>query len=325
MANFRYPLRGPVVGGTDKQHPTEAIDYVVFQRCRIKYKNTNGNSYYGLNLPGNNVEVENNKNRVYLPIPPGLQTSYSPAYRQVDLGLMGAALAAGMGGAINDAAAGKDGSYSEMAKQVQDLAAGILPEFTAAAFAGVANSASQALGLAGAVDAQSLAQLTSGKIFNPYTEQLFTNMQFRGHAFNFKMFARNNKEAEEIDKIIRYFKTGATPIIKSQSGDKDKKRARYMEVPDKFDIKFIRLDPRTNSFTENKELHFKIFRSVCTNVAVNYTPDGQYNALEQDPAGLTRADKDGHEAGAIHVPAVNLSLSFAETRFVGQADIKDGY
>ena len=167
-----------------------------------------------------------------------------------------------------------------------------------------------------------LAQLSSGKIFNPYTEQLFNNMQFRSHAFNFKMFARNKKEAEEIDKIIRYFKTGATPII--QGNNDDKKRARYMEVPDKFDIKFLRLDPRTNSFTENKELHFKIFRSVCTNVAVNYTPDGQYNALEQDPDGLTRSDKDGGK-GAIHVPAINLSVSFAETRFVGQADIKDGY
>lgn len=322
MANFRYPLRGPVVGSTDKQHPTEAIDYVVFQRCRIKYKG-NQSGYYGLNLPGNSIQVENNPNRVYLPIPPGLSTSYNPAYSQMDLGIMGAALAAGMGGAINDAAAGKDGSYSEMAEKVQALAAGVLPEFTAAAFAGVANSASQALGLAGGVNAQALAQLSSGKIFNPYTEQLFNNMQFRSHAFNFKMFARNNKEAEEIDKIIRYFKTGATPII--QGNNDDKKRARYMEVPDKFDIKFLRLDPRTNAFTENKQLHFKIFRSVCTNVAVNYTPDGQYNALEQDPASLTRGEKNSKEGKAIHVPAINLSVSFAETRFVGQADIKDGY
>ena len=322
MANFRYPLRGPVVGGTDKQHPTEAIDYVVFQRCRIKYKG-NQSGYYGLNLPGNKIEVAFNDNRVYLPIPAGLSTAYSPAYSQADLGIMGAALAAGMGGAINDAAAGKDGSYSEMAEKVQALAAGILPEFTAAAFAGVANSASQALGLAGGVNAQALAQLSSGKIFNPYTEQLFNNMQFRSHAFNFKMFARNNKEAEEIDKIIRYFKTGATPII--QGNNDDKKRARYMEVPDKFDIKFLRLDPRTNAFTENKELHFKIFRSVCTNVSVNYTPDGQYNALEQDPPSLTRGEKNSKDGKAIHVPAINLSVSFAETRFVGQADIKDGY
>ena len=153
MANFRYPLRGPVVGSTDKQHPTEAIDYVVFQRCRIKYEG-NQSGYYGLNLPGNKIQVENNPNRVYLPIPPGLSTSYNPAYSQMDLGIMGAALAAGMGGAINDAAAGKDGSYSEMAEKVQSLAAGVLPEFTAAAFAGVANSASQALGLAGGVNAQ---------------------------------------------------------------------------------------------------------------------------------------------------------------------------
>ena len=322
MANFRYPLRGPVVGSTDKQHPTEAIDYVVFQRCRIKYEG-NQSGYYGLNLPGNKIQVENNPNRVYLPIPPGLSTSYNPAYSQMDLGIMGAALAAGMGSSINSASAGEDQSYSKMAEQVQALAAGVIPEFTASAFAGVANSASQALGLQGGVSAQALAQLTSGKIFNPYTEQLFNNMQFRNHAFNFKMFARNKKEAEEIDKIIRYFKTGATPII--QGNNDDKKRARYMEVPDKFDIKFLRLDPRTNAFTENKELHFKIFRSVCTNVAVNYTPDGQYNALEQEPPGLTRADKDGKKGGAIHVPAVNLSLSFAETRFVGQADIKDGY
>ena len=322
MANFRYPLRSPVVGSTDKQHPTEAIDYVVFQRCRIKYEG-NQSGYYGLNLPGNKIQVENNPNRVYLPIPAGLSTSYNPAYSQSDLGIMGAALAAGMGGAINNASAGEDQSYSKMAEQVQALAAGVLPEFTAAAFAGVANSASQALGLGGTVNAQALAQLASGKIFNPYTEQLFNNMQFRSHAFNFKMFARNKAEAEEIDKIVRYFKTGATPIIQGENDDK--KRARYMEVPDKFDIRFLRLDPRTGSFSDNQELHFKIFRSVCTNVAVNYTPDGQYNALEDYSAGLTRADKNGEKGGAIHVPAINLSVSFAETRFVGQADIKDGY
>ena len=128
------------------------------------------------------------------------------------------------------------------------------------AIAQIANSASGALGLAGSIDANALQQLTKGKIFNPYTEQLFSNMTFRSHQFSFKLFARDPDEAEEINKIVRYFKQGATPIL-------NKDPNKFMEVPDKFDIKFVRMDPTMKTFRNSNEMHFKMFSSVCNGIS----------------------------------------------------------
>ena len=312
MANFRYPLQPPVVSNSLADGGTDLIDYVVFQRKRLLYKD-NSKGYYGLNLPSNKVNTNANPNRVYLAMPPQLQTAYQPGYRQVDLGAVGMALSElGMDVVKN----GMD--LDQLTNLVQTTTGAIAPEFTAGALTGLANSASAAFGLAGNIDANALAQLSGGKIFNPFTEQLFSNMAFRTHSFNFKMFSRSPNEAREVNRIIRYFKEGATPII----GGDNAQTARFMEVPDKFDIKFIRLDPVSGSFTESADLHFKIFLSVCNNVTVNYTPDGQYNAFRSPDLGVDSTD--GPTPG-VQVPAINLQLQFAETRFVSQADISKGY
>ena len=43
-----------------------------------------------------------------------------------------------------------------------------------------------ALGLAGNVDANALQALTQGRVFNPYSEQLFNNMEFSDSQFLFQ-------------------------------------------------------------------------------------------------------------------------------------------
>jgi len=312
LANFRYPLQPPVVSDSLADGGTDLTDYVVFQRKRILYED-NSKGYYGLNLPSNKVSTKKDPNRVYLAMPPQLQTAYRPGYRNVDLGVAGMALSI-----LGMDVLKKGFELNKLTELVQETAGAIAPEFNAAALSGLANSASQALGLAGNIDSNAFAQLSGGKVFNPYTEQLFSNMAFRTHTFNFKMFSRSPAEAREVNRIIRYFKEGATPII----GGDDALSARFMEVPDKFDIKFIRLDPSSGSFTESADLHFKIFLSVCNGVTVNYAPDGQYNAFRSPDLGVDSSD--GPVPG-VQVPAVDLQLSFAETRFVSQADISKGY
>ena len=294
--NFRYPLQAPVVGGDG---PTEATDYVMFRRFRIDFNDTESN-YYGLNIPNNGARRDHNKDRVYIAMPTSLQTSYNPTYKQVELGAMGLAMVKG----VNDT------STEGLTKTVQEMAAAALPEFMNSAFVQAASSASSLLGLQGNLDSNSLAALTGGKVFNPYSEQLFSNMQFRNHQFQFKMFARNKAESEEIAKIIRYLKAGALPQF---GGD----QSRFIEVPDKFEIRFIRMDPRGRA-TESDDLHFKIHASVCTGIDVNYTPDGQYNAFRDTALG-TGTNKP------MQVPAVNVSLRFTETRFVTSSDVTNGY
>ena len=54
----------------------------------------------------------------------------------------------------------------------------------------------QALGLAGNVDASSLLAIGKGKVFNPFQEQIFSNMNFRTHQFTFKFILDLSKKQE---------------------------------------------------------------------------------------------------------------------------------
>ena len=311
---FTYPLRAPVSGKTAADNPTEVIDYVVFQRKRIKYKD-GGKPYYGLNVPNNKAEFKKNDFKVYIAMPQNIQTAYQPTYRQLNIGVGGRAL-------IQTLGSGND--YESLAKTLEDASKAALPEFTIGTFAQAAQGAAQFLGLAGQIDANSIIELTQGRVFNPYTEQLFNNMQFRQHNFSFKMFARNEKESKEIQSIIRYMKTGAVPRYGTDS-DRDVDNAdRFFEVPDKYDIKFIRVNPNTGAVAEN--LHFKIHTSVCSGVSVNYTPDGQYNAIKPEGRSATWNGAEGTVEGSpLQVPAVVLNMSFTETQFVTQRDVVRGY
>ena len=292
-STLRYPLEPPVVGNTVGEGPTQAVDYVMFRRKRIKYKKDGGSGNYNqLNLPGNDVSFDYNDQSVYLAMPPQLATAYNPAYTTQNLGVGGMAMAGISGITLKEESEQSD--LDSIVSTLQDAATGALPEVINSAKAQFANAASQMLGIGGNINANTIAQLAGGKVFNPYTEQLFNNMTFRSHAFNFKLFSRSPDEARENKLIIDYFKKGATPIINDSPN-------RFMEVPDKFDIKFVRMDPQKRQFSESNELHFKIFTSVCAGVNVKYTPDGQYNAFAETSMGTTEM---------MQVPAVTLSLTF---------------
>ena len=277
----------------------------MFQRKRINYDDKNDSNYYGLNVPNNSVSTKNNKARVYIAMPQNLQTAYQPTYRKVDMGVVGMAMSEGL--SSND--------LEGVVDALQTAASAALPEFATGAIAQVAQGAASALGLAGNVDANALMALTQGKVFNPYSEQLFSNMQFRTHNFTFKMFARSERESQEINNIIKYLKQGALPIY----GDTEEgKAARFFEVPDKFDIKFVRLSPDGQTLSDSEDLHYKIHTSVCTGIDVNYTPDGQYNAIKNNNLG-TGDDKP------LQVPVVTVNCRFTETQLVTQQQIKEGY
>ena len=98
-------------------------------------------------------------------------------------------------------------------------------------------------------------------------------------------------------------------------------KGKFLKIPDRFQLQFLRYDPGTGKLS-NAE-HYKFHPCVCTNVSVNYTPDGQYVSFKDAIAALdSTSDKPNSQ---ILVPAVEVGLSFAETRFVTQADIAAGY
>lgn len=342
---LKYPLKAPVSGdyldGPDG--PTGPIDYLKIQRFRIDYgKSESG--YGGNNLPGSKVETITNDTVAYLAMPSALATSYNADYEQVALG------AFGVFGAQTVSQVGQflkgDGFSAEQATtNLQNAAAGLLPEFAYNKGAGLISSISSSLGVGGAVSGNNLQALTAGRVMNPFTEQVFNGVQFRSHQFTFKMFAKNQTEAKEILEIIKYLKVGALPQLgdadldfinnlketfnKSEnetvktaaSGTATNLQGKFLKVPDRYLLEFVRLDPNTNSV--KKLPHYKFHACVCNNVSVNYTPDGQYVSFKDAIADLTEDGDKG--ASQIFVPAVEIGLSFAETRFMTQTDAAAGF
>jgi len=314
LSIYRYPLSPPATGSSSVDNPTEMIDYVMFQRKRIQYDDSNGSSYYGLNIPNNNVAMEKNTDRVYINMPQNLSTQYQPTYRTVDMGVTGMAAASGLGSE----------GFDDLAKALQQAAKDAIPEFTAGAISEVASGAAQFLGLAGNATRNDIMALAKGKVFNPYQEQLFSNMQFRNHMFSFKFFARSERESQEINNIIKYLKQGALPIYGAVDGDAgagNNASSRFFEIPDKFDIKFVRLDPLSGTLLTSSDLHYKIHTSVCTGIDVNYTPDGQYNAI----GGRNIVSTGVGDNRPLQVPAVTVNCRFTETQLVMQSNITEGY
>ena len=285
------------------------IDYVVFQRTSVSHDDT---GYRGYSFPSPNAAKRIlDDNRVYLAMPKGVQTQYKSNYKQMDMGVLGAA--------VMDALA-SSGESADLAGIAQQAAAAGLPEFASGTISNLVNAASGAGNLTGNIDANALQAMTRGRIFNPFKEQVFTGIDFRTHSFNFKMFSRSKKEAQMIKDIIDYFKMGSVPSLGGEGAGFQSAGIsgnRFLTVPDNFNIKFMRLKPDgegSTEFVEDKDfMHFKIHPSVCTNVSVNYTPDGQYTSFK---------DVGSNQ---VMVPAIQLNLSFSEMKLVTAGDVSKGF
>lgn len=342
---LKYPLKAPVSGSMQDSADgtTGPIDYLRIQRFRIDYgKSTSG--YGGSNLPNSNVAVDLNESIAYLAMPSSLATSYNAEYEQVAMG------AGGVFGAQTVSQIGqflKGGGFSseQAASNLQSAAAGLLPEFAYNKGASMISSLAQLGGVQANISGQQLQALTAGRIMNPFTEQVFSGVNFRSHQFSFKMFAKNKTEAQEILQIIKYLKVGALPqlgdadldfinnlkdTLSPDSGAEGSSSGsstaitlsgKFLKVPDRYLLEFVRLDPDSN--TIKKLPHYKFHPCVCSNVSVNYTPDGQYVSFKDAIADLTEKGDSG--ASQMFVPAVEISLSFAETRFLTQTDAAGGY
>ena len=148
--------------------------------------------------------------------------------------------------------------FTDYIKKVQEnsgAAAGALGNAFAAAAAGV--------------DSQALLARTTGMVMNPNMELLFKGPSLRPFSFKFKLSPRGQAEADNIIKIIRFFKQGSAPI-RSKSN-------LFLKSPHVFKITYIHRG-------EQGELHRKLnaFKTCALQgFGVNYTPTGNY-ATYQD-------------------------------------------
>ena len=139
------------------------------------------------------------------------------------------------------------------------------------------------------------------QVLNPNLELLFKGPQNRPFNFTFKMSARNGEEAEQIQKIIKYFKYHMA--VKGQGGD------IFLKAPDVFWIEYRK---------GNNDLHQslnliapgEVKRKACAlkSFNVDYTPLGTYMTFNDEKATMVQ---------------YNIVMNFTEITPVYQSDFDD--
>ena len=135
----------------------------------------------------------------------------------------------------------------------------------------------------------------SGIASNPKKEQIFDQVDYRTFNFSYQFFPRTPQEALQIKNIIYLFKLHMHPEYKSGSDS-----FLYL-YPSEFDIFYY------NNGIENLNLH-RHTSCVLTNMTVNYTPSGTFNAFI-----------DGMPS------QINITLTFRELGLLSKELIEDGY
>ena len=265
---------------------------------------------------------------LYLP-PDALKTSYSQSYGDVELGGVGiAALEANQEAA--DAAQrsliNMDFSGALSALSGATNAGSIAQAIGKATLSEAATSAQGKLGTA----VQALGRKV-GKIRNPHKALIYQGPGgFRTFSFSFVMMPKSKKEAEEINKIVHYFKyhmhPGTPTVVRDEQGNPqlvntggniNSSSSLMLSYPEEFKI---RITPRgTNGDTDvgsrgggrttNVKPLFRIDRCFLESLNVDYTTSGQPVFFD-----------DGNEP-----VTTTLQLSFKETRLMTKESISRGF
>jgi len=245
---------------------------------------------------------------IYLPIPNVLQPSYSADYQETELGLAGRAGASVVGGQGNDNTFGQSlsgGALNLLSLGIDGAGAaggGLLGSKLGKLYEknGTISNILEKVGIgAGAALAQGAkgAMFGMGVARNPHMAQVFKNIKFRSHSFDYKFSPKNVKEQETLTKIIRLFKLAMHP--KYMFGD------HMFSYPAQFDIDII-------SGQSNKHF-YNIGVSVLTDMSVNYLPNGPH--MHEIAGGFENPEPTKAPV------AVNMSLKFTEIKIVTQDDI----
>jgi len=133
---------------------------------------------------------------------------------------------------------------------------------------------SKILGMASfGVDVESILARTAGIVPNNNLDLLFNGPQLRSFSFNYKMTARDEKEAKMIRRIIRFFKQGSAPKKKTGGAGAS---SYFLATPNVFKIKFC-----VGGGAENKAIsRYKV--CALQSVTTNYTAAGPMWAAYDD-------------------------------------------
>lgn len=140
--------------------------------------------------------------------------------------------------------------------------------------------------ISGAGSASNLLQMQTGEIYNPNSELLYQNPNFRAYTFDFTFIPKSEGDAQAVCDIIKEFKSFSSPELKGQR----------LEIPHVWQIKY------------SNQYMGKFKPAALTQVTV------QYNS------GLSQ-----HMTYTSGMPIVtSLQLAFTEVEYVFRKDHQEG-
>lgn len=222
---------------------------------------------------------------IYLPMALNFRDNVS--YENTDLGTLGAAAEGGLNqpdrGILTGIMEGAGGTLASVFKSGSDLG-------TLAALQ--LNVTNKVLG----EGVKAAARQAAGVTLNPNTRSLFKSVAIREFAFQFKFIAKSKQEADEVRKIVKFFRTELYPeSITVDVGD------TKVAIGYKFPRKFV-LTPMYNNqpITDTR-----ILPCYLRDVSVVYNPTNQIMHGGDDP----------------HFTEIDMSLAFTETRTLTREEI----
>jgi len=248
----------------------------------------------------NTSAKEKNLGLVKLPMPNQLQDSNNVAWGQDQLNAITAAAAAGVFDITGDAlnvirglATGQTnmqqlvdmvktrvgnfaGNLQDAAKQTGELAASNNAAMLAQSAVG-----SFLLNVAqfGVTPETALAR-GAGVVPNSNMQLLFNAPTLREFTFNWRFTPRSQEEATRVKNIIRFFKQGMA-VKKGNRTKSGSSKSFFLGTPNIFDIHFKTARTGKYQILDRNDSVMRIKTCALTGVAVNYTPEGMWNAYEK--------------------------------------------
>ena len=231
---------------------------------------------------------------VKLPMPNQLSDSNNVAWGEDQLNAITAAAATIAAGGLDtgikfleDIASGDKGlgdAFSSLLTGGKDAFGGIIQFLKDAKGSSNANLlarstvGSSLLNLVGfGVSPEAILARGAGVVPNSNLQLLFNAPTLRAFRFDWKMSPRSREEAIRINNIIRFFKQGmAAKKMQASSGG----GAYFLGTPNVFDITFRTSKLKRELDNENISV-MRMKTCACVGAAVNYTPEGMWNAYEK--------------------------------------------
>jgi len=220
-------------------------------------------------------------------MPQALNVTYGARYVDTEISPLGAMVGGAAGGIM-------DGSITNVTEFVETVGKKIPDEIKRRlGLAGLA-----AADLIGATGAREAFEIDTGEVITQRMELAFKNINRRAFTYNFKMIPKNEKEAEEIQKIIYAFKFNMLPEMTGG------RTGITMNFPNTFDIEYKFLQK------ENDYLH-RVSTCVLETMSVTYGGD-RFKTFAPTSKGAP-------------VVETTINLAFKELELITRERIEEGY